>query len=137
MPVQGNQPGLPDSSEPAPAVLEPVAIVGFSIKFPGDADSSESFWKLMSDKRCASSRFPKDRVNIDAFYHPDSTQLDTVPVHNAHFLKEDLGAFDAHFFSITPSEALSMDPQQRGLLETSYRALENGKFLLICPQIRF
>jgi len=44
----------------------------------------------------------------------------------AHFLKEDLGAFDASFFSITPAEAAGMDPQQRGILETAYRALENG-----------
>jgi acyl transferase domain-containing protein len=125
MPVHGNQPGPPEA--PDRPLLEPVAIVGFSIKFPGDADSAESFWKLISEKQCASSRFPRDRVNIDAFYHPDSTRLDSVPTHNAHFLEEDLGAFDAHFFSITPSEALSMDPQHRGLLETSYRALENGK----------
>ena len=29
--------------------------------------------------------------------------------------------------SITSSEAMCMDPQQRGLLETVYRALENGE----------
>lgn len=108
-------------------VLEPIAIVGFSIRFPGDADSAESFWKLMAERRCTSSKFPRNRVNVDAFYHPDSARLDSVPMHNAHFLDGDLGAFDAPFFSITPSEALSMDPQHRGLLETAYRALENGE----------
>lgn len=41
-------------------------------------------------------------------------------------MKENLGAFDALFFSITSTEAVSMDPQQRILLETAYRALENG-----------
>ena len=44
-------------------------------------------------------------------------------------MKEDLGAFDAPFFSITPAEAADMDPMQRGLLETTYRALENGEYL--------
>jgi acyl transferase domain-containing protein len=44
-----------------------------------------------------------------------------------HFVKGDLGAFDAPFFSITPAEAAAMDPQQRTLLEVAYRALENGK----------
>ena len=43
-----------------------------------------------------------------------------------HFIEEDLGAFDAPFFSITAAEAECMDPQQRWLLETSYRAFENG-----------
>ena len=48
-------------------------------------------------------------------------------VRAAHFLREDITAFDAPFFSITPPEAACMDPQQRGLLETVYRALENGE----------
>lgn len=39
----------------------------------------------------------------------------------------DLAAFDAPFFSIPPAEAACIDPQQRILLETSYRALENGE----------
>lgn len=47
-------------------------------------------------------------------------------VKKAHFIKEDIAAFDAPFFSITRAEAECMDPQQRRLLETSYRALENG-----------
>lgn len=48
-------------------------------------------------------------------------------VRAAHFLREDITAFDAPFFSITPPEAACMDPQQRGLLETVYRAFENGE----------
>jgi acyl transferase domain-containing protein len=47
-------------------------------------------------------------------------------VNGGHFLKEDIAAWDAPFFSITPNEANSMDPQQRILLENAYRALENG-----------
>ena len=48
-------------------------------------------------------------------------------VKGAHFLEGDIAAFDAPFFSINPAEAASMDPQQRGLLETAYRAFENGE----------
>ena len=48
-------------------------------------------------------------------------------VKGGHFLVEDLAVFDAPFFSLTPAEAASMDPQQRWLLETAYRALENGE----------
>lgn len=44
----------------------------------------------------------------------------------AHFIEEDIRAFDASFFSVPPLEAVTMDPQHRGLLETTYQALENG-----------
>lgn len=44
----------------------------------------------------------------------------------AHLLKEDLALFDASFFGLTAAEANAMDPQQRFLLETTYRALENS-----------
>jgi acyl transferase domain-containing protein len=50
-----------------------------------------------------------------------------LPCRGAHFIKEDPGAFDAAFFSITAKEAGAMDPQHRWTLETAYRAFENGK----------
>ena len=41
-------------------------------------------------------------------------------------MEGDLGAFDTHFFQIGQEEAIAMDPHQRILLETVYRAFENG-----------
>jgi acyl transferase domain-containing protein len=43
-----------------------------------------------------------------------------------HFVKADLGAFDAAFFTISQSEAMAMDPQQRFMLEVAYEAFENA-----------
>lgn len=51
-----------------------------------------------------------------------------IPLRGGHFVKEDLGAFDAPFFSITSVEAACMDPQHRRLLEVSYHALESGRY---------
>ena len=45
-----------------------------------------------------------------------------------HFLREDLAAFDSSFFRLSATETAAMDPQQRGLLETTYQALENGLY---------
>jgi acyl transferase domain-containing protein len=44
-------------------------------------------------------------------------------------MTKDISTFDSDFFSISAKEAASLDPQQRGLLETTYRALENGKLV--------
>ncbi|KAI9647506.1 hypothetical protein NHQ30_003891 [Ciborinia camelliae] len=107
-------------------VVEPLVIVGLSFRFPEDATSSERFWRMMTEKRNAMTKIPKDRMNIDAFYHPDRERVDTITHLGAHFLKQNLAAFDAPFFSISPAEAASMDPQQRLMLEVSYSALENA-----------
>lgn len=58
--------------------LKPIAIIGFSLKFPQEATSAEGFWKMLTEKRCCMTEFPRDRANIEAFYHPDSDRLDTV-----------------------------------------------------------
>ncbi|KAK6958414.1 hypothetical protein Daesc_001214 [Daldinia eschscholtzii] len=94
----------------------PIAIIGMSFQFPDDATSAESFWSMMMEGRCASRDFPADRLGGSALYHPDPSRGDS-----------ELGAFDAPFFSISASEAEAMDPQSRALLETTYRALENGR----------
>ncbi|KAJ4403512.1 hypothetical protein N0V85_005079 [Neurospora sp. IMI 360204] len=105
---------------------EPIAVIGFDLKFPGDANTPEKFYDFLLSGRSALSEVPKDRYNLDAFYHPDAQRSGTTNVRHAHFLKDDIAAFDAPFFTITQAEAICMDPQQRGLLETVYRALENG-----------
>ncbi|KAI0173624.1 putative polyketide synthase [Hypoxylon sp. FL1284] len=105
---------------------EPIAVIGFSLKFPGIASSVEGFWKMLIEGRSTMSEFPSDRINIDGHFHPDHSRLDEINARGGHFIDEKLDRFDAPFFSITPAEAGCMDPQQRGILETAYRALENA-----------
>ena len=58
--------------------LEPIAVIGLSCKFPDDATSPERFWDMIMKKKCASKNYPPDRMNIDAFYHPNAQKLNTV-----------------------------------------------------------
>ncbi|CAK49166.1 uncharacterized protein An03g05140 [Aspergillus niger] len=111
---------------PGENILAPLAVVGMSLKFPEDATSPEAFWKMLVEGRCVSTEFPSNRMNIDAHHDAERGRLHSISCRGAHFLKEDLGLFDAPFFGITDTDAKAMDPQQRLALETVYRALENA-----------
>lgn len=58
--------------------LEPIAVVGLSLRFPENATSADGFWNLMMQKRCVSQSFPEDRINAQGIYHPDPNRHDTV-----------------------------------------------------------
>ncbi|KAJ4376392.1 hypothetical protein N0V83_001675 [Neocucurbitaria cava] len=104
----------------------PIAVIGFGCRFPGDVTSSEKLWEMLVEKKSARREVPTDRYNVDAFYHPDGDRYGTSNNRGGHFLAEDVSLFDAPFFSISPAEAMAMDPMQRLLLEVTYEALENS-----------
>lgn len=81
---------------------------------------------MLTYLKAAYSDVPRDRYNIDAFHDPTTKRQGTITAPGAHFLSEDVSAFDAPFFSLTANEARAMDPQQRLLLEVSYEAFENA-----------
>lgn len=56
----------------------PIAVVGIGCRFPGDATTPEKLWELISNGRSAWSAIPKDRFNVDAFYHPQAGRHGTV-----------------------------------------------------------
>lgn len=114
------------SAAPYEDAVMPVAIIGISGRFPGDAENPQKLWDMISEGRSAASRIPPDRFNIDAFYHPSTERYGTMNFKEAHFMKRDISAFDAPFFNIPVAEAKAMDPQQRMALECTYEALENG-----------
>ncbi|KAL9609839.1 MAG: hypothetical protein Q9167_005427 [Letrouitia subvulpina] len=93
---------------------------------PQDANTSDGLWQMLCEGRSAATQIPRERFNIDAFYHPDPDRIDATNVRTGNFLAGDIASFDAPFFSIQPTEVASMDPQQRLLLEESYKALENA-----------
>ncbi|KAB5580657.1 putative polyketide synthase [Coniochaeta sp. 2T2.1] len=95
--------------------LMPIAIVGMSCRFPGDATNPSNLWEMLCNRRSAWSPIPKDKFTAEAFYHPDPDRNGAINVEGGHFLKEDIGRFDASFFSISPNEAKSIDPQQPGI----------------------
>ncbi|OIW35579.1 hypothetical protein CONLIGDRAFT_63350 [Coniochaeta ligniaria NRRL 30616] len=106
--------------------LRPLAIVGLSFRFPGQANTTPGFWDVLSNGKSTRTKIPTERFNPDSFYHPSPDRQGAVITTEGCFMKDDPGLFDAPFFSITAAEADGMDPQQRLLLEVTYEALENA-----------
>ncbi|KAB5585705.1 hypothetical protein GE09DRAFT_983703 [Coniochaeta sp. 2T2.1] len=106
--------------------MEPLAIIGMACRFPQEGDTNENFWKLLMSGKSAMTPFPGDRINMDGHYHPDVEHGGTFHVKGGHFMRGDPAEFDNQFFSIPKNEVLSLDPQQRLLMENVYHALENA-----------
>ncbi|KAF3924448.1 hypothetical protein AA313_de0209522 [Arthrobotrys entomopaga] len=107
------------------AASTPLAIVGFSFKFPAGIEDSDSFWETILNGEVSLRDIPEGRFNLQNFRNT-STRSSGNKDTKGYFIQDDISAFDAPFFSITAEEAIAMDPQQRLLLETTYHAIENA-----------
>ena len=55
-----------------------IAIIGVGVRFPGDASSPEKLWEVLERGQSQWSEIPKDRMNIDGFYHPSGDRVGSV-----------------------------------------------------------
>lgn len=103
-----------------------IAIVGMSCRFPGGANDPESFWNLLINGIDGISEVPENRWDADKYYNADKNVPGKMYTKKGGFLDIAVDMFDAQFFNISPKEAMSLDPQQRILLELTWEAFENG-----------
>ena len=106
------------------AYREAIALVGMACRFPGAA-SPEAFWEILRDGRDLMTAIPPERWNLADYYDPTPGTPGKMIVRHGAFIDQ-VDQFDAHFFSISPREAVNLDPQQRLLLEVSWEALERA-----------
>ena len=99
-------------------------------RVPGPGSGLEGFWRLLEEGGDAISEIPAGRWDAEAYYDPDPDVPGRMATKWGGFL-DDIAGFDAPFFRIARREAVSMDPQQRMLLEVCWEALENAGY---CPR---
>lgn len=126
--LSGNLPMLNNLSSPEKTTTyaehDPVVIVGMACRFPGGADSPEKFWELLAGGKDAIVEVPANRWNNDLFFDSRPAVPGKLNTRWAGFIN-DVDQFDAALFGIAPFEAPEIDPQQRLLMETSWRLLEH------------
>ena len=105
-------------------LLEGIAIIGISGRFPG-AKNVSSFWHNL----CSGVE------SIDIFTDEEliASGVSSEFLNNPNYLKvgttlEDVDLFDASFFGFNPKEAEVTDPQHRLFLECAWEALENAGY---------
>ncbi|MGW2635335.1 SDR family NAD(P)-dependent oxidoreductase [Streptomyces sp. NPDC001348] len=111
------------SDEPA-AEPGPVAVIGVGCRLPGNVGGPEAFWKHLIAGSDLVGTVP-DRRWRDFASLPGAAALMARTTRRGAFL-DDVEAFDADCFGITPREAEVMDPQQRLLLEVGCEALDHA-----------
>ena len=107
------------------AAFEPIAVVGIGCRFPGGGRGPDAFWRLLDEGVDAVTEIPEHRWS-DAVYAELAPELAAAGSRPRGGFLERVDEFDAHFFGIAPREALTMDPQHRLALETSWEALEHA-----------
>ncbi|HKP94388.1 MAG TPA: polyketide synthase, partial [Fibrobacteria bacterium] len=101
----------PEAPQPAGYRPQPIAVIGMAGRFP-QAGNLEEFWANIAAGRNCITPVPRQRWDAEAYYSPEGPAAGKT---NCKWMGslEEYDRFDPLFFNISPTEAESMDPQQR------------------------
>ncbi|PNY26666.1 Polyketide synthase [Tolypocladium capitatum] len=102
----------------------PIAVIGVAYRAPGVG--RKGLWDFLMEAKSAFSPIPKDRFEQEAYCYKDAEKAGIFAPKGAHFLPDNIYAFDAPFFNMNGEEVTSMDPQHRMMLECAVEAAENA-----------
>ena len=106
-----------------------IAIVGLSYRAPGIG--RKGLWDYLEQARSAWTKIPADRFDQSAYYKAGADKSGVFRAEGAHFVPDDIYAFDAGFFSMRAEEARNSDPQHRMMLECALEAAEDAGYGLM------
>ncbi|WP_030547342.1 SDR family NAD(P)-dependent oxidoreductase [Streptomyces albus] len=132
----GARPAAPTRTAPAPASAGPhdraghdagqedIAVIGMHGMLPGAQDLDE-FWRNLVDRKDVITEIPRDHWDYRPWFDASPGAHDKTYCKWGGFL-DDVDAFDAEFFRVSPREAEWMDPQLRLLLQSVYATAEDA-----------
>ncbi|KAI1128026.1 putative polyketide synthase [Nemania abortiva] len=107
----------------------PIAVIGLAYRAPGIG--GKGLWDYLAQARSAWSNIPASRFDQSAYWKPGDDKSGVFKTEGAHFVPDDVYAFDAGFFNMRAEEARSADPQHRMLLECALEAAEDAGHSLL------
>ncbi|MFC0057282.1 SDR family NAD(P)-dependent oxidoreductase [Streptomyces actinomycinicus] len=97
-------------------------MVGTGVRLPGGIRSLDGLWAALAEGRDLVGEVPGDRFDVARFVSAGKRPRPGRMYTSAGGFLDDVAAFDAEFFGISPKEASVMDPQQRLILECAVEA---------------
>lgn len=107
-------------------VTQPIVVVGMAGQFP-QARNLDEFWHNIANGKDCVSEVPSDRWDTDAYYQEGEASYGKTYSKWMGSLEE-YDLFDPLFFTISPTEAESMDPQQRVFLQACWHSIEHAGY---------
>jgi polyketide synthase PksN len=103
-----------------------IAVIGMACRFPG-SPSVDTFWHHLRAKDELVIEVPRTRWNAEAYFSPDRSVPGKSYSKWGGFI-EDIDAFDAAYFNVSDEDAITMDPQQRIMLELTQELLNRSGY---------
>jgi len=97
------------------STVEPIAVIGMALSFPGGNTTPAGLAEFLRAGRSGIVPTPPDRWS----------GVELITASGGGYLAG-IDRFDAQFFNTSPKEAAFVDPQQRLVLETAWKALESA-----------
>lgn len=107
----------------------PIAVIGLAYRAPGVG--GKGLWDYLTQARSAWTSMPESRFDQSAYWNPGKEKSGVFKVEGAHFLPDNIYAFDAAFFNMRAEEARNSDPQHRMMLECALEAAEDAGHSLL------
>lgn len=103
---------------------EPLAIIGATLRAPGAPDIP-TFWRRLMNGDRSMARIPTSRWDADEVIRRRPDIARAASLHWGSFIAG-IEDFEPEFFGVTPREAVTMDPQQRLVMEAGFLCTEDA-----------